>query len=91
MQIAPAALERATGQFKELLKFDVQEFNKHDAFINNPALCLTQTLILVETDKQTQTEYETRLLPLIYGELRPNFEEAFAVFKYCALRLIQIL
>lgn len=91
MQTDTASLERATTHFKDLLDFDVQEFTKHAAFIEDPAACLAQALIAIETDRQTQTEYETRLLPLIYGEIRPSFEEAFVVFRRCALRLIEIL
>jgi len=49
---------------------------------------MRKALATAEADRQTIDEYATKLLPLIYGDARPEFAEAFGVFKTVAEKLI---
>ncbi len=86
-----SAVEKAKGHFGELVAFDVKEFTQHEAFTIAPKECLSATLALAETEPQTKAEYRTRLLPLIYGNIKPSFSDAFAVFKTSSEALIATL
>lgn len=84
-------LEKARSQFKSLVEFDIVEFSQHQEFVDDPRQCLLSALEKAELEEQTITEYETKLLPLIHGAVRPSFSEAFAVFKSCSKNLIDTL
>ncbi len=86
-----SALAKAKLHFKELVQFDADEFSQHSEFVQNPRKCLLEALTMCETDEQTKIEYQTKLVPLIYGVNRPNFAEAFKVFKQCSQTLINTL
>ncbi len=86
-----AAVDRAIEHFRDLVTFDQREFTRHAAFCEDPAMCLTQPLEAVGKDSQTVDEYKTKLVPLIYGDARPSFDEAFAVFKRVATTLLATL
>jgi hypothetical protein len=45
---------------------------------------LASALAQVGADKQSRTEYEQNLLPLVYGSAKPHFDEAFASFEKVA-------
>lgn len=87
----PTMVEKAKTHFPELVAYDAVEFDRHEAFGNNPKACLLGALIAAETEEQTISEYQTRLMPLIYGSIKPSFEEAFQVFKSCSLALLDTL
>lgn len=87
----PLATERATNQFSSLVAFDVAEFKKHPEFSSNPMKCMTEALYLAETEIQTRIEFQSKLQPLIYGSVRPDFEEAFKIFKATAQQLLASL
>jgi hypothetical protein len=48
-------------------------------------------LTAAETELQTITEYQARLMPLVYGVAKPSFDEAYRTFKACALALLETL
>lgn len=87
----PSAPTKAAAHFPELVGLDIEEFPKHADFAASPRECMTKTLAVVETEEQTKEEYDGRLEPLIYGETRPSFAEAFATFKAAALTLLASL
>lgn len=87
----PTAVEKAKVHFRELVAYDQDEFKRHADFVKDPKACLLNALAICETEAQTQEEYQTRLMPLIYGNKQPQFEEAFAVFKACAQELLDTL
>lgn len=45
----------------------------------------------INSDALIRGQYETRLMPLIFGSVRPSFDEAFAVFREHAEALIRTL
>jgi predicted nucleotidyltransferase component of viral defense system len=90
--LAPSALPLAGFQFKALVDYDVGEFGKqYEAFAKNPKQVLLDALAQAETDAQLQDEYRQHLLPLVFGQARPSYQEAFQVFKRCAESLLPVL
>jgi predicted nucleotidyltransferase component of viral defense system len=90
-RVAPDAIEKAKVNFPALVALDVQEFRHHPAFVQNPRICLSDALYAAEADDQTIHEYQTKLLPLIYGPVKPGFAEAFKTFKTTARSLLSVL
>lgn len=88
-QSHPEALADARKIFPELVAGDIEEFGRQfPPLQQDPRGVLGEALSLAETDPQTIQEYNTNLLPLIYGAMRPTFVEAFASFKAVAQDLI---
>ena len=82
-------IELAVTAFKELVNGDVTEFGKQQPdFAEKPLEVLEKALAQVEKDEQSRSEYEKNLLPLVYGDFKPNFDEAFSSFKNVALQLL---
>ena len=85
----PELAEVCASAFKQLVAGDVKEFGKQQPdFAENPLEVLGQALARVGTDEQSRAEYETNLLPLVYGGFKPPFDEAFASFQNLARRLL---
>jgi len=78
-------------KYPGLAKYDTEGVKRREAFVANPKACLLRALSATETEAKTLQEYYTRLLRLIYGNVKPTFEEAFAAFKTCALALLETL
>ncbi|MGG1948955.1 nucleotidyl transferase AbiEii/AbiGii toxin family protein [Trinickia sp. NRRL B-1857] len=89
--VDPGAADRAVAHFKDLVDFDRIEFPKHKAFVDDPATCMKTALGEIESDAQTIGEYTDKLTPLIYGQHKPPFKEAFGVFKDVANKLLGTL
>jgi len=87
----PEYIEKAKSHFGTLVAFDVGEFTQHGDFCRNPKACLTATIDLARTENQTQTEYQKKLLPLIYGNIKPSFADAFLVFEDTSRALLSTL
>jgi hypothetical protein len=85
----PELVEVSAPAFKELVAGDVKEFGKQQPdFAEKPLETLGQALAQVGTDAQSRSEYETNLLPLVYGGFKPHFDEAFASFQNVAGHLL---
>jgi predicted nucleotidyltransferase component of viral defense system len=91
VSVDSGAADQAAAHFKDLVEFDRIEFPKHKAFADDPATCMKTALGAIESDAQTISEYDDRLIPLLYGEDKPAFNEAFGVFKDVANRLLGTL
>jgi predicted nucleotidyltransferase component of viral defense system len=91
VQADPTMVEKAKAHFPELVAFDAREFDRHEAFGLNPKACLLGALLAAETESQTIDEYQKRLMPLVYGSIKPGFDEAFQVFKSCSRTLLDTL
>ena len=88
----PDALHRAHPQFKALVDYDVSEFGvQYEAFAKNPKQTLLDALAKTEGDSKLHEEYKTRLIPLVFGPVRPSYPEAHQVFSQCADALLQSL
>jgi hypothetical protein len=66
-------------------------FTRSMAFAENPKACLAGAFEATGNEEQTRTEYESQLLPLVYGTTRPDFAEAFSVFRRAASALVDTL
>ena len=91
VQADPTTVEKAKAHFAELVAYDAREFGRHEAFAKNPKACLLEALCAAEKERQTRTEYQQRLMPLVYGSTKPGFDEAFQVFKACSQSLLETL
>lgn len=91
VRVAPDTVENAKIHFPALAAIDAQEFRQHPAFNHHPGICLTEALHSAESDAQTINEYQTKLLPLVYGAVKPAFAEAFKAFKATSQSLLSTL
>lgn len=85
----PTCLVKAKHFFGALVSEDVSKFGKQfPDFSKHTKATLKQSLKNAESDSKLVDEYRKFLLPLIYGRIRPTYQEAFATFKHCANELL---
>jgi len=87
----PAVVEAAMPHFDSLVKYDRAEFPHHKSFVEEPKQCMAAALATAQHEPQTRQEYQQVLMPLIYGETKPSFDEAFDEFKVTARALLETL
>ncbi|HBP6460497.1 TPA: nucleotidyl transferase AbiEii/AbiGii toxin family protein [Pseudomonas aeruginosa] len=88
----PDITERAVAGFQALVAFDVQEFGQQfPPFATEPKAVLSAALGQAEKDPAIREDYDARLLPLVFGSVRPGFDEAYGVFRQQAEFLIDVL
>lgn len=88
----PLAGKRAASGFKRLVDFDVMEFGKQfEPFGSNPAAIMRNALDQAAKDVQIRRQYAEKLMPLIFGTVQPDFDQAYAVFREHAQALINTL
>ena len=84
--------ERAVAGFQALVVFDIQEFaQQFPPFAVDPKAVLLAALEQAERDPAIREDYEARLLPLVFGSVRPGFDEAYGVFRQQAEFLLDVL
>jgi predicted nucleotidyltransferase component of viral defense system len=80
---------RAALAFPTLVAGDQKEFgSQFPEFALDPLLILSGALTQVTTDPNIQAEYRSNLVPLIYGDEKPEFVQAFDSFKAVAVLLL---
>jgi len=78
----PELVDISAPAFAALVQGDVSEFGRqHADFAKDPLGVLGEALVRVATDEQSRGEYEQNLLPLVYGNFRPDFDQAFTSFQ----------
>ncbi|MCL6701050.1 nucleotidyl transferase AbiEii/AbiGii toxin family protein [Pseudomonas sp. T1.Ur] len=88
----PAVSKRAASGFKKLVEFDAAEFGRQfPPFAANPGKVMQRALDQTSSDAAIRGQYNARLMPLIFGSVRPSFDEAFTVFRKHAEALIRTL
>lgn len=88
----PEIVGDASTAFPQLVEGDRQEFGSQSpGFAENPKQVLAGALARIADDAQCQDEYAQHLLPLIYGENRPSYAEAFTSFEGVASILLERL
>tara|TARA_R110000796_G_scaffold252639_1_gene389703 strand:+ start:15685 stop:16647 length:963 start_codon:yes stop_codon:yes gene_type:complete len=83
---------KAAEGFLALVQFDTEEFGQQFppfAFATRDTLQLA--LVQAEQDSAIRQEYERHLIPLIFGSIRPSFDEAYGEFRKQAEFLIDTL
>jgi predicted nucleotidyltransferase component of viral defense system len=88
----PEVLDDSVFAFVALTAGDVDQFGYQDAaFAADPKTVLNVALNEIGNDQQTRREYHEVLLPLVYGEEKFSFEEAWSSFGGIAKRLVNAL
>jgi predicted nucleotidyltransferase component of viral defense system len=86
---APELVNISAPAFGRLMRGDVAEFGRQQPdFAKEPLDVLERALTQVRADRQCRIDYEQNLLPLVYGNLKPSFDEAFASFGKVARTLL---
>lgn len=74
------------------MEFDALEFGRQfPPFAADLGSVMQGALHQVSSDAVIRGQYDARLMPLIFGSVRPSFDEAYAVFRRHAEALIQML
>lgn len=85
----PALVEQALPVFSELVAGDQAELGQqHPEFLEDPGAVLGEALQAIGSDVATRDEYEQNLLPLVYGNFKPGFDESFASFQCLAAAML---
>ena len=88
----PEVLDDSVLAFAALTAGDVDQFGYQDAaFAADPKTVLSTALNEIGNDQQTRREYHEVLLPLVYGDEKFSFEEAWSSFGSIAKRLVNAL
>lgn len=83
---------KASEGFLALVQFDTEEFGQQfPPFAVATKGTLQVALVQAEQDPAIRQEYEKHLIPLIFGSIRPSFDEAYGVFRQQAEFLIGTL
>jgi len=85
----PELIDQAVPVFAELVAGDQAELGQqHPEFLEDPIAVLEKALQSIGGDVSTREEYERNLLPLVYGNFKPGFEESFASFRSLATAML---
>jgi predicted nucleotidyltransferase component of viral defense system len=89
MQEQPTQLTTACSVFKELVQADAEEYKGRDqAFEATPRAALVSTLAQAKTSKELQSNYQEKLIPLIFEGAEVDYATAFTAFEAAAHELI---
>lgn len=85
----PELVSKSLTAFDSLVQGDKDEWGtQHPEFAEDPYAVLRESLASSRVDAQTRNEYERNLLPLVYGDFKPHFDEAFVSFEAVASALL---
>jgi predicted nucleotidyltransferase component of viral defense system len=89
----PQAQDASIAVFPSLTAGDTREFGYQDPiFSRDPRGALARALDQINSDSsQSRAEYNRVLLPLIYGDAKFSFDEAWLTFNQVARQLIDTL
>lgn len=86
----PDAASEAAAIFGPLLQAESQRYRgQFPAFADDPKQTLQASLVAIEQDQHLKTQYNQKLISLLYGRDRPHYEQALASFKSAAQQLLQ--
>lgn len=87
--LRPATLAAAIPIFDRLVGMDVNTYGaQNSAFAEQPYQTLQEALQRAGSDPGLQQDFQERLLPLLYGDYKPSYQECFAVFQKVADQLL---
>jgi predicted nucleotidyltransferase component of viral defense system len=85
----PTIVEKSKICFPDIMQNDAETYrSQQEDFGVNPTAILLKTLAEAEKNTSLAKDYEDKLLPLIFGDVKPSFEDAFANFKVVASTLL---
>lgn len=83
---------KAAKGFRALVQFDTEEFGQQfPPFAVATKDTLQSALAQAEQDPAIRQDYEMHLIPLVFGSVRPSFDEAYGVFRQQAEYLVGTL
>ncbi len=89
VKAAPPSLDAAHSIFAALLEKDRAEFaGQNPEFDMDPVGVLTRTLAAASSNAWLRQQYEKVLMPLVYDNEPPGFDESFAAFEAIAAALL---
>lgn len=92
VQHAPSSAAEARSIFHAMIEDEKMDWaNQFPEFAQDAHTVLLNSLEAAEQDTQVKREYQNNLLPLIYGNVKPNFEVAFRDFKQTSQYLLDSL
>lgn len=84
-ELEPQSLKAAKTIFPQLVINDRDEFKgQHPGFDEDPVGVLKRTLVAAKANGELKARYEERLLPLVYDETVPSFDQSFERFEAVA-------
>jgi predicted nucleotidyltransferase component of viral defense system len=87
--VDPTIVKKSKICFPDIMQNDAETYgSQQEDFGVNPTAILLKTLAEAEKNTSLAKDYEDRLLPLIFGDVKPSFEDAFANFKVVASTLL---
>lgn len=87
--LQPATLAAAVSIFDRLVSMDVDVYGaQNPPFAERPYQTLQEALQRASSDAGLQQDFQQRLLPLLYGDYKPSYQECFAVFRQVADQLL---
>jgi predicted nucleotidyltransferase component of viral defense system len=82
-------IKKSKGCTSSLIANEVKEYgNQHESFKLKPFETLLNSLEKVESDATLATDYQEKLMPLIFGDIKPTFIEAKSKFITLAKELL---
>lgn len=84
-------IDAAIKIFPNLLRVELEEFNRHKELNDSPMDTLATTLARCENSQELIDQYKNKVEPLIYEGHEVAFEVAFSTFKNVATHLIKSL
>lgn len=91
-QLDPQVTARAVDGFQALVRFDVEQYGQQFLpFATAAKATLSAALVEAGEDPAIREDYERRLIPLVFGSVRPGFDEVYSVFRQQAEFLIVTL
>jgi hypothetical protein len=91
VQEQPGAIEPASQIFAALVEKDVAEFHgQHPGFDADPYQTMRDALSRMRTDEELRRNFQDRLMPLLFAETKPNFDQCFAEFSKTAERFLSM-
>ena len=85
------SLQAAKGIFKQLVLSDRDEFkHQNPDFDTDPFGVLRRTLVAAKINGHLQEQYSRQLMPLVYDQNRPSFQQSFEIFETVARDLLSV-
>lgn len=86
----PDAASAAAAIFGPLLQAESQRYRgQFPAFADDPKQTLRDSLAAIEQDQHLKTQYNQKLISLLYGRDKPSYEQALESFKSAAQQLMR--
>jgi predicted nucleotidyltransferase component of viral defense system len=85
----PHVIQKTQHFFTQLIQNDAEAFAAQQLnFGRNPVQTLLKCLSSLQENSDLENNYHEKLLPLVFGDVKPNFEEVLDNFRNVALAIL---